>query len=92
MGQAKRRPTKIRPKAVGCGISTVFSNFEKYRPEVADDVISVRNKMTALTVFEIFGEKLFRDGGRRGRPRTRISTIALCETLTLAFRIKMPFA
>ena len=40
MGQAKRRATKIRPRAVGGYIFGRFANFEKCRPEVADDVIS----------------------------------------------------
>ena len=39
MKQAKRRPTKIRSKAVGGSIFDRFSNFYKWRPEVADDVI-----------------------------------------------------
>ena len=38
-GAAKRRATKIRPKAVGSGIFGGFSNFEKCRSE-AGDVIS----------------------------------------------------
>ena len=41
VGQAKRRTTKIRHKAVGGGIfDCFFSNFEKCRPEVADVVVS----------------------------------------------------
>ena len=40
MGQAKRRTTKIRHKTVGGGIFCCFENFDKCRPEVADDVIS----------------------------------------------------
>ena len=40
LGQAKRRFTKIGPKAVGSGISTVFSNFDTYQLEAAGDVIS----------------------------------------------------
>ena len=40
MGQAKRHDTKIRPKAVGGGIFGRFSNFDLYRTEVADDVIT----------------------------------------------------
>ena len=40
MGQAKRRATKIRPKAVGSGIFGRFPNFDKYRSEVVGDVIS----------------------------------------------------
>ena len=36
--QAKRRATKIRPKAGG--IFARFSNFDVCRPDVADDVIS----------------------------------------------------
>ena len=36
----KRCATKIRHKAVGGGILDLFLNFEKCRPEVADDVIS----------------------------------------------------
>ena len=39
VGQAKRS-AKIRPKAVGRGIFVNFSNFDKRRQEVADDVIS----------------------------------------------------
>ena len=38
--QAKRRATKIRPKAVEAAFSAVYSNFEKSRPEEAGDVIS----------------------------------------------------
>ena len=38
--QVKRRVTKIRPKAAGDGIFGRFSNLDKYRPEVAGDVIS----------------------------------------------------
>ena len=40
MGQAKRRTTKIRPKAVGSGIFGRFPNFDKCRSEVAGDIIS----------------------------------------------------
>ena len=40
VGQAKRRATHIRPKAVGSGIFGRFANFDKYRSEVASDVIS----------------------------------------------------
>ena len=40
VGKAKRRATKIRPKAVGSGIFGRFSNFGKGRPEVPGDVIS----------------------------------------------------
>ena len=41
MRQAKRHATKIRPKPSKAAFSVVFfSNFDKYRPEVADDVIS----------------------------------------------------
>ena len=40
LGHAKRRATKIRTKAVGCGIFGRFSNFHKCRSEVAGDVIS----------------------------------------------------
>ena len=35
-----RRATKIRPKPVAGGIFVLFSNFEKCRSEVADDVVS----------------------------------------------------
>ena len=38
VGVAKRRATKILPKRDS--ISAVFSNLDKYRPEVAGDVIS----------------------------------------------------
>ena len=41
VGQARRRATKIQTKVVGGGIfCRVFSNFEKSRHEVADDIIS----------------------------------------------------
>ena len=40
VGQAKRRASKIRLKAVGGGISAVCSNSNKCRPAVTDDVIS----------------------------------------------------
>ena len=36
----KRRATKFRPKAVGGGIFSSFSNFDKCRPEIDGDVIS----------------------------------------------------
>ena len=39
-GYAKRRATKIRPKAVVSGIFGRFSNFDKCRLEAAGDVIS----------------------------------------------------
>ena len=42
MGQAKRRATQIRPKAVGGGIFGRSSNFDKCRLELAGDVISGR--------------------------------------------------
>ena len=38
--QAKRRATKIRPKAVGSGTFGRFANFDRYRSEAAGDVIS----------------------------------------------------
>ena len=37
VGQAKLRATKILPKAA---FSAVFFNFEKFRPEVNDAIIS----------------------------------------------------
>ena len=40
LGQAKYSITKIQRYAIGGGISTVFSNFDKCPPEVAGDVIS----------------------------------------------------
>ena len=40
VGQAKRRATEIRPKAVGGGFFGRFSNFGKCRSEVSGDVIS----------------------------------------------------
>ena len=39
--QAKRRATKIRPKTPKAAFSAVFSNFDKWRPEAADDVYPV---------------------------------------------------
>ena len=40
VGQAKRRTTKIGPKPSKVAFSVVFfGNFDKCRPEVADDVI-----------------------------------------------------
>ena len=42
VGQAKRRATQIRPKAIGGGIFGRLSNFRKCRLEVAGDVISGR--------------------------------------------------
>ena len=33
---------EIRPKVVGCGIFSRFSNFDKCRPEVAGDISSGR--------------------------------------------------
>ena len=48
VGQAKRRVTKIRPKAVGGDIfGRFFSNFDSCRPEVAGDVVMVVSSMTA---------------------------------------------
>ena len=38
--QAKRRAAKIRPRAVGGGVFGRFSNIDKYRSEVAGDIIS----------------------------------------------------
>jgi len=40
VGEAKRRATKIRPKALRSGIFSHFPNFDKCRSEVAGDVIS----------------------------------------------------
>ena len=40
VGQAKRRTTKIRPKAIGSGIFGRFPNCDQFRSEVADDAIS----------------------------------------------------
>ena len=41
VGQAKRCATKIRPKPSKAAFAVVFfSNFDKCRPEVADDVKS----------------------------------------------------
>ena len=37
VGQAKRH---IRPKVVWAAVSTIFSNCDIYRPEVADDVVT----------------------------------------------------
>ena len=40
VGQAKHRAPKIQPKAARSGIFGRFANFDKYRSEVAGDVIS----------------------------------------------------
>ena len=61
--QAKRSTTKIRPKAVGGGISAVFSNFDKCRSEEADDVIySVAVDYVSTDVRAIFGESGLNSG------------------------------
>ena len=57
MGQAKRRTTKIRRKAVGGGIFGRFANFDKCRPEVAGDLISdVAVDWVVMDVRATFGE------------------------------------
>ena len=60
VGQAKRRTTKIRPKAVGSGESGIFGcfpNFDKCQSEVADDVMSgVAVHYVGMDVRSTFGE------------------------------------
>ena len=53
--QAKRSTTKIRPKAVGGGISAVFSNFDKCRSEADDVIYSVAVDYVSTDVRAIFG-------------------------------------
>ena len=56
-GQAKRRATQIRPKAVGSDIFGRFSNFDKCRLEVDGDVISgVAVEYVGVDVRATFGE------------------------------------
>ena len=63
MGQAKRRATKIRPKAVGSGIFGRFHNFYKCRSEVAHDVISgVTVEKVSTDVRAAFGESELNNG------------------------------
>ena len=40
VGQAKRRATKLRPKTLGGGIFSPFSNVDNFRPEIFEDVQS----------------------------------------------------
>ena len=57
MRQAKRRATKIRPKAVRSGIFGHFPNFDKCRSEVAGDAISgVAMNCVGTDVHATFGE------------------------------------
>ena len=64
VGQAKRRTTKTRPKAVGAVIIGRFSNFDICRSEVAGDVISgVAIDQVGLDVRAAFGES----GSNSGR-------------------------
>ena len=63
MGQAKRRATKIRLKAVGSGIFGRFPNFAKRRSEVAGDVISgVAVDYVGMDVRATFGESGLNSG------------------------------
>ena len=55
MGQAKRRTTPIRSKAVGCSIFGRFSSFNKCRSEVAGDFISGEAEVR-VDVRATFGE------------------------------------
>ena len=63
MGQAKRRTTKIRPKADGSGIFRRFPTLDKCRPEVAGDVISgVAVGYVGMDVRATFGESALNSG------------------------------
>ena len=63
MRQAKRRATKIRPKAVGSGIFGRFPNFDKFRPEVAGEVVSgVAIEYVVMDVRATFGESGLNSG------------------------------
>ena len=57
MGQAKRHANKIRLKAVGDGIFGLFSNFDKCRQEVADDIIfGVDKEYVGMDIRVLFGD------------------------------------
>ena len=63
MGQAKRRATKIRHKAVGNNIFGRFPNFDKYRSEVAGDIMSgLAIDYVGVDVRTIFGESALNSG------------------------------
>ena len=63
MRQAKRRATKIRPKAIGSGIFGRFPNFDKCRSEVAGDVMSgVAVHYVGMDVRSTFGESGLNSG------------------------------
>ena len=63
VGQANRRATKIRPKAVGSSIFGCFPSFDKCRSEVAGDVISsVAVEYIGMDVRVTFGESGLNSG------------------------------
>ena len=63
MGQAKRRATKIRPKAVGGGIFGRSMNFDKIRSEVAgDDISGAAVEQAVMVVYATFGESWLNSG------------------------------
>ena len=70
-GAAKRRTTKFDPKPSDAGICGHFSNFDKYRSEVASDVMFV------VDVHATFGGSGL-NSGRMVRPVVRI-TLGLCS-------------
>ena len=56
---AKHRATKMRPNAIRGDIFGRFANFDRYRPEVARDVISgVVVDPTGLKVHVKFGDSI----------------------------------
>ena len=63
VGQAKRRATKIRPKAVGSGTFGRFPNFDKCRSEVSGDVLSgAAVHYVVMDVRSTFGESVLNSG------------------------------
>ena len=63
MGGKNATPLKFDSKAVGGGISAVFSNFEKCRPGVADAVISsVALDQVGMDVRVKFGDSTLNRG------------------------------
>ena len=61
VGQAKRHATKIRPKAVEDDIFGRFSNLEKCRLDVAEDVISaVAVEMVDMDVHVKCGDSMLK--------------------------------
>ena len=63
VGQAKCRASKIRPNAVEGWFFGRFSNFDKCRPEVADDVIfGVAETMVDINLHVKFGGSMLKSG------------------------------